>query len=154
LNSVSVWRVEAVLLKNSPTAQAWVEAGSADAAARTFSFRLGLGLGTTLQLVPFHCSITVEVIPLMPVTEPTAQMSLGETAATPASRPGEGLETAFQPVPFHCSVRVWAPFPVSPTAQTSLADAAVGLLHAEGPLRPPAAGRRISEGAADGACPP
>src|SRR6266849_1219700 len=125
LNSVSVWRVEVVVLKNSPTAQDWVETRSAAAAARTFSFGLGLGLGTALQLVPFHCSITVVVIPLMSVTEPTAQMSLPETAATPASRPGEGLETAAQLAPFQCSVRVWAPLPVSPTAHTSLADTAV-----------------------------
>src|SRR5216684_3928238 len=90
-----------------------------------FPAGLGLGLGTALQLVPFHCSITVVVIPLMSVTEPTAQMSLAETAATPASRPAEGLETAAQLVPFHCSVRVCAPFPVSPTAHTSLAETAV-----------------------------
>src|SRR5712691_10006549 len=128
LNSVSVWRVEVVVLKNSPTAQDWVDAGSADAAARVFSFGLGLGLGTVLQLVPFHCSITVVVIPLMPVTEPTAQMSLPETAATPASRPAEGLGTAAQLVPFQCSVRVWAPLPVSPTAHTSLAETAVAPL--------------------------
>src|SRR5712691_3700754 len=32
LNSVSVWRVGVVVVKNSPTAQDWVEAGSADAA--------------------------------------------------------------------------------------------------------------------------
>src|SRR6266849_10250003 len=125
LNSVSVWRVEVVVLKNSPTAQDWVETRSAAAAARTFSFGLGLGLGTALQLVPFHCSITVVVIPLMSVTEPTAQMSLAETAATPASRPAEGLETAVQLVPSQCSIRVWAPFPVSPTAQTSVAETAV-----------------------------
>ena len=45
MNSASVWRVEVVLLENSPTTQAWVEAGSAEAAARTFSVVLGSGLG-------------------------------------------------------------------------------------------------------------
>src|SRR5260370_9770617 len=64
----------------------------------------------------------------MSVTEPTAQMSLAETAATPASRPAEGLETAAQLVPFQCSVRVWAPLPVSPTAHTSVAETAVAPL--------------------------
>ena len=73
-----------MLLKNSPTAQAWPETGSAAAAFRTFSLALGLGLVTTLQLLPFHCSITVCVTPVLrSVFDPTAQMSVAETMAIP-----------------------------------------------------------------------
>src|SRR5262249_50879267 len=64
----------------------------------------GLGLGTTAQLVPFHCSIRVP-LPL----SPTAHTSLLDTAATPLSpAPGPaplGLATMLQAVPFQCSVR-------------------------------------------------
>src|SRR5262249_59429728 len=90
----------------------------------------GLGLGTTAQLVPFHCSIRVP-LPL----SPTAHTSLADTAATPLSpAPGPtplGLATMLQAVPFQCSVRVWNTVPAplvvwkSPAAQTSFAEMAV-----------------------------
>ena len=96
-----------MVLKNAPTAQAWPELGSAAAAFRMFSLALGLGLETTLQAVPFHCSITVVVVPVLGSTKsPTAQMSLAETMAMPWSSPAAGLETTLQLVPFHCSMRV------------------------------------------------
>src|SRR5216684_3380275 len=70
-----------------------------------------LGLETTLQLVPFQCSISVCTALLMPPEEPTAQMSLAATTATPLKlfKPFTelstlGLDTTFQLVPFQCSV--------------------------------------------------
>jgi len=82
-----------MLLKNSPTAQAWPELGSAAAALRVFSLALGSGLGTTLQLVPFHCSISA--CPLPPAS-PTAHTSAVETAAgavhaAPSTEEARGL---------------------------------------------------------------
>ena len=57
-----------------------------EAAASTFSLALGSGLGTTVQLVPSQFSMTVEVIPVLgSLKDPTAQMLLAETAATPLS---------------------------------------------------------------------
>src|SRR5947209_8700432 len=70
----------------------------------------GLGLGTTCQLVPSQCSVSVCSLPLFP-RYPTAQMSVAETAATPSSsvsfNPGLGLGTTCQLVPFQCSISVW-----------------------------------------------
>jgi NAD(P)-dependent dehydrogenase (short-subunit alcohol dehydrogenase family) len=52
-----------------PTAHTWPEVGSADSARSLppggLAPELGLGLGTTLQLLPFHCSISVVGKPLM-----------------------------------------------------------------------------------------
>jgi len=104
LNSVSVCWTLVVSLTKFPTAQAWLELGSA-AASRIFWSELGLGLGTILQLVPFHCSMSV-YSPTLEITNPTAQMSEAETMATPLSMPAPGLETTLQLLPFHCSIRV------------------------------------------------
>src|SRR5216684_986236 len=80
-----------------------------------------LGLLTTLQLVPFQCSISVCTALLMPPEDPTAQMSLAATTATPLKlfEVGStlGLLTTFQLVPFQCSISV-CPAP-DPTAQIS-----------------------------------
>src|SRR5258708_32731425 len=68
-----------------------------------------LGLETTFQLVPFHCSVSVWLTPAEGegMENPTAQMSLAETVATPFSwfepAPALGLATMFRrgpsPVP-------------------------------------------------------
>src|SRR2546428_1363433 len=110
-----------LVLKNAPTAQAWPELGSAAAPSRRLRLELGLGLETTLQLVPFHCSISVCSTPLL-ITDPTAQMSVAEMMAIPLSSPALGLEITLQLLPFHCSIRVPRPLgvPNSPTAHTSL----------------------------------
>src|SRR2546428_449496 len=88
-------------LYGSP-AQAWPELLSAVAASRT-ELDPGLGLATTLQLVPFHCSISVCSNTLeLGMKAPTAQMSVAETMATPLSPlddPGLGLATTLQLVP-------------------------------------------------------
>src|SRR5437588_563955 len=84
-------------------------------------------LGTTLQLVPFHCSISVskfsrEVLKV----NPTAQMSVAVTTATPfrvlLDVPPLGLETTFHFVPFQRSISVWVSLPEYPTAQMSVAE--------------------------------
>src|SRR5258708_17141446 len=107
-------------LANAPTAQAWPELLSAAAPSRILMLALGLGLETTLQLVPFHCSISVCSTPLL-ITDPTAQMSVAEMIAIPLSSPAPGLEITLQLLPFHCSIRVPRPLgvPNSPTAHTS-----------------------------------
>ncbi len=51
-----------MVLKNALTAQAWPELWSVAAAFRMFSLALGLGRLTTLQAVPFHCSIPAAVL--------------------------------------------------------------------------------------------
>src|SRR6266571_442019 len=88
---------------------------------------------TTCQLVPFQCSVSVSKAEA-PVEDPTAQMSVAETTATPLKlfKPFKevsmlGLETTFQLVPFQCSVSVSVTQPVLqeleyPTAQMSLAE--------------------------------
>jgi hypothetical protein len=56
----------------------------------------GLGLGTTDQVVPFHCSIR---------DPPTAMQAEAEVHDTPSRPPELGLGTTDQVVPFHCSIR-------------------------------------------------
>src|SRR6266568_2004022 len=130
LNSVSVCWTLVVSLTKFPTAQAWPELGSAAAASRIFWSELGLGLETILQLVPFHCSMSV-CSPTLEITNPTAQMSEAETMATPLRRlfPVRfGLATTLHCVPFHCSISVWEVEVLSrksPTAQTSVAETTV-----------------------------
>jgi hypothetical protein len=77
------------------------------------------------QAVPSHRRIKVVVLPrLLLLANPTAQASLGETAATPWSSllpRGEGLGTRCHAVPFHRSVTVFvglSPSPETPAAQT------------------------------------
>src|SRR5947209_20346346 len=107
---------------DSPTAQMSVAETMATPKRRLASV-LGLGLETALQLLPFHCSISVP-LPL----SPTAHTSLVENAATPKrslnAPSGLGLGTMLHAVPSQCKVSVCkAPraFPHVPTAQTSLA---------------------------------
>src|SRR6266571_357080 len=109
-----------------PTAQMSVAETAATPNRGLARVPAGLGLGTTVQLVPSHCSISVPE-PL----SPTAHTSLLETAVTPRSpfcRPGPaGLVTMLQLVPSQCSVRVWnTPLALrkSPTAQASVAEMA------------------------------
>src|SRR5579859_5002984 len=71
------------------------------------------GLVTTLQAVPFQCSMSgaysADGAGLL-VPSPTAQTLLAEIAATPFSLlingAGLGLDTTLQAVPFQCSTRV------------------------------------------------
>src|SRR5437870_11621027 len=80
---------------------------------------LWLGLGTTLQLVPFQCSIKV-VSTLLVCCQPTAHASLVASIATPRRiwrSPGLGLVTRVQLLPSQCMVIVPPP---EPTAHASL----------------------------------
>src|SRR5262249_41345593 len=129
--SISVCPAPAALTK-LPTAHTSV-AETAAAAARLLKPVLALGLGTTLQLVPSQCSISVCVALLaLGWKPPTAHTSVPETAVTPFSSlfcvPGLGLGTTLHVRPFQCSVRVCAgPNPATvklPTAQTSLLETA------------------------------
>src|SRR2546426_210223 len=100
-----------LVLKNAPTAQAWPELGSAAAPSRRLRLELGLGLATTLQLVPSQCRMSVCSGTLAAGRKsPTAQMSLAETAVTPFRKllcvPTFGLETTLHVWPFQCSMRV------------------------------------------------
>src|SRR5262249_54728063 len=75
-----------LLLSDSPTAQTSLLAMTAAPARVLNTAPGGPGLGTTAQLVPFHCSVSVPV-PL----SPTAHTWLVDTAATPRrSDPGGG----------------------------------------------------------------
>ena len=73
-----------------------------------------LGLGTTVQLVPSQCSISVSVAASFGgatgVEKPTAHTSLGASATTPfnwlAPLPTLGLATIFQLVPSKCITSV------------------------------------------------
>jgi hypothetical protein len=125
--SVSVsWRPAVV--KKKPTAQMSL----AETTATEFNWFVevpGLGLETTLQLVPFQCRVSVCKTPLLELSAyPTAQMSLAEATATEfnwfLNVPGLGLETTLQLVPFQCSISVWLSLLAYPTAQTSLAETA------------------------------
>src|SRR5260370_15035164 len=64
------------------------------ATPRRLSFAPALGLGTTLQALPFQCSVSVCWL-----ASPTAQTSLAEMVVTPLSSfcdPGPGLGTTLQ----------------------------------------------------------
>src|SRR6266700_5206833 len=98
---------------HNPTAQRLVEPGTRVTPKRKLSLDPTLGLETTCQLVPFQCSISVWLRPLLVEWFPTAQRSLVEMAATPPRRklspdPTLGLETICQFVPFQCSINVRA----------------------------------------------
>src|SRR5215469_12457531 len=98
-----------------PSAQTWVEPGTT-ATPLSRWYPAGLGLLTTLQLVPFQCSVRVWKSPY----QPTVQASVAENTATPFRYPELGLLTTLHLVPFQCSIRV---LPLAyPTAQTSLAE--------------------------------
>src|SRR6266571_3965946 len=124
--SVSVSVTQPVLQElEYPTAQMSLAETTATAVKKVPNVPT-LGLETTFQLVPFHCSISVCWTPPEVVENPTAQ-----TSATPFRTlfdvPTLGLETTFQLVPFQCSINVWkAPLELveDPTAQTSVAETA------------------------------
>src|SRR5437588_559806 len=89
---MSVW-----LKPEFPTAQTFV-AETAATPLRTGG-EAGLGLLTTLQLVPFQCSITVCPPPPWVPSEPTTPMSqtlTADTAPRPSGTPGLGLFTTLQ----------------------------------------------------------
>src|SRR5215469_1158455 len=96
----------------------------AETAATTLKLLPGVlkvGVGTTFQLVPFHCSVRVWE-PEVPIcASPTAHTSLLETTATPlnpSDAPTLGFGATLQLVPFQCSISVWL-WPLEyPTAQT------------------------------------
>jgi hypothetical protein len=79
----------------------------------------GLGLGTTVQALPFHCSTRVPS-----PTTPTAIQKLDEvqlTAVSPAAPLVAGLDITAHCEPFHCSCKgAVAPF-CDPTATQKLA---------------------------------
>ena len=91
-----------------PTAHNWLVPGTG-AIAHKKLFEPGFGLGTILQVVPFHCSMSVWSLPLL-LTYPTAQTLFAEIPVTPSSvftdAPGLGLDTRLQVLPFHCSMSV------------------------------------------------
>src|SRR5271157_2902394 len=89
------------------------------------------GLGTTLQLDPSQCSISVWPVDSELLTgrvaSPTAQALFGARATTDVrkgSRPGDGAGTALQTWPFQCRICTWSEVerPALPTAQTSLLE--------------------------------
>src|SRR5947207_1261913 len=114
---------------DSPTAQtSLVE--TAVTPSRKLVCVLGLGLATMLHCLPFQCSMKVCSTPLALKEVPTAQTSLGETAATawsPVLAPVVGLFTTLHLWPFQCSISP-CPLPLVgrklPTAQTSVAETA------------------------------
>src|SRR5947209_5885999 len=84
--------------------------GKVVTAFSTLLTRLGLGLGTMDQAVPFHSSVMVFSAPPTKAW-PTAQTSLLDIAETPRRMLVEalvrlGLGTMVQLVPSQCSVRV------------------------------------------------
>src|SRR6266699_2731958 len=108
-----------------PTSQDWVEAGSADAAARVFSFGPMLGLGTTLHLRPLKCSIRVCRPTPGTWDSPTAHTSLAETADTPERNPVcLGCATLAHRLPFQRNMIGGLGKLTVPTAQPSLVDTA------------------------------
>jgi hypothetical protein len=101
---------------------------------------LRFGLETMLQAEPFQCRMSVNAAPLDAGFVPTAQTSVGETAATPnRSLPTAtgGLGTTDHRLPFQCSISGWLPvlplwYPTAhtsdgPVAATALRTFAVGL---------------------------
>src|SRR5207253_487312 len=122
-------RVRAAVLESQcPTAQAPFVVPSAATPSRTFCPVPKLGLGWTVQAVPFQCSTRVRrPVPLE--KSPIAQAFEDEVAATPrrlGEVPGLGLGWIFQAVPFQCSTSVfWTPpLVVNPTAQALERDVA------------------------------
>ena len=104
-----------------PTAQAF-PAERVLTPSRWF-WALTLGLGTTLQALPFQRSVRVR-LPLLELVNPTAQALLAEVASTSRSSPppdGSGLGEMLQAAPFQRSItgRRMGRVPVSarPTAQ-------------------------------------
>src|SRR5438105_5849692 len=88
------------LFCENPTAHASVEDAADTALSAEEADPEGIGLATTLQLVPFQCSVRPAEL------RPTAHTSLEETADTPARKepavPTLGLGTMDHDVPFQC----------------------------------------------------
>jgi hypothetical protein len=85
-----------------------------------------LGLATTLQLVPFHCSMSVST-PVAVESYPTATqwvLLVHETAESVLFGAGFGLETLDQADPFHDSTNVLVRLvvPKDPTATQLVFD--------------------------------
>src|SRR5439155_9458221 len=97
-----------VLPGTAPTAQTSPVARTALAPKSDVSPDGPFGLATTVQDVPFQCSVRVTRIGIVPVTSsryPIAQTSVDDTAVTAASTScanGLGLVTSDQAPPFQC----------------------------------------------------
>jgi hypothetical protein len=74
---MSVWKAPLVISISDPTAQMSLAETTATP-CRVLVDVLGFGLATTLQLVPFHCSMSEALLSL----SPTAHTSALEAAAT------------------------------------------------------------------------
>jgi hypothetical protein len=89
VNSVSVLKEALVSLANTPTAKTVLECGTRPTPSSS-PFGQGLGLETTLHLVPFQCSISVcpaSGDALLLEDPPTAHTSFAERAVTPLHDP-------------------------------------------------------------------
>src|SRR5260221_9813973 len=120
---ISVRKALVVLSSSVPTAQMSVAETMATPLSVLVSV-LGFGLATTLQLVPFQCSMSDALVPV----SPTAHTSAVETAATARRVPLPGLETTLQLVPSQCRVSVTKRLGLGsniPTAQMSVTETAV-----------------------------
>ncbi len=66
-------------------------------------------MSTTLQVLPFHCSISaVEIVLPLPLS-PTAKQSVADTHVTRKRTlplEGDGEDTTVHALPSHCSVSV------------------------------------------------
>src|SRR5579859_613364 len=99
----SVWR---------PTAQA--SPGASATTPRSSALPPPLALATTVQLVPFQCSVSgCAALPVPAV--PTAQTSALPVALAAFSTllpvPALGLATSCQALPVQCSIKVWRAAP-------------------------------------------
>jgi hypothetical protein len=76
---------------------------------------VGLGVGTTVQVEPFHSSVSVICLPQQP-ENPTAMQKVALVHETPSRElrmvSGLGLGMMDQLVPFHRSTRVWTEAPL------------------------------------------
>src|SRR6266571_509882 len=109
---------------NCPTAQTSLLETAAAASRVSEAEPATLGLDTTLQLVPSQCRVSVCSEKLVSAN-PTAQMSVAETAVTPFRKPTcFGALTRRQLVPFQCSMSGGVAVLTFPTAQTSLVETA------------------------------
>ncbi len=109
----------------NPTAHTFVEDAAETATRLDEAEPLGAGLGMTLQLVPFQCSMRGTEV------RPTVHTSFEATSSTPNRKlpvePTLGLGTTVQAVPFQCWVRVWYTLldRKNPAAHASVDDRAV-----------------------------
>src|SRR5260221_13712855 len=97
---ISVRKALVVLSSSVPTAQMSVAETMATPLSVLVSV-LGFGLATTLQLVPFQCSMSDALVPV----SPTAHTSAGELAAAPPRAPLPGRGTSLPAAASQCSGR-------------------------------------------------